>query len=411
MADTQEYGQPLATMIYGCGAVYRGAMRQYIRDKLKREYDLRVNSGKFSSIDTGWFVNLVLQEGKLEELEEHYLDGLDSGRIDKKNDEGAQYLTDLHHFSRIIERAGRRRTHEFDKAVIDALEKIDLIGTARHEISHPNQYDWTEEQAQTVLDDMYAILKIVNQTAAKEFEVEREKHESIAHGMPLMVDRRVEAILTNVAKDVKVVDRKVETVSKRTETIEKQTAVVRLDIPSVRDRTSTPRNQDVLPEAESTQSSARSAGPTTTSSAPPRAKPPMPPRKPLLTWKPLVFVGSAAVVGAVVLFVTLAAAGVFDRDLSGFSAPLGEPVRGPAIQGEANSSPTGGSGGQMQTGESAPEPEPVIYIVQPGDQFKHIAQEFGLTTRELWDHNPHIENPDIIHPGDEIRIPPTSAGE
>ena len=437
MADTEEYGQPLATMIYGCGGVYRGAMRQYIRDKLKREYDLRVNSGNFRSTETGWFINLVLGAGILEELEEDYVKGLDDGKIDKKNDEDAQYLLDLHHFSRIIGNAGRRSTHKLDKAVIDALDKIDAIGRARHEIAHPDQYDWTEEQAQMLLDDMNAILKIVNQNATKEFEEVREKYEVVAHGMPLIVDRKVRELLTDVAKnveavgkgleavgkgvevtgkDVNAVNKKVETVSKRTEVIQRQTAVVRTENPSVGDRTSTRRTQYAQPAVEATQSSTRPARPMTTNSSPPRAKSPPPPRKPLLSWKPgslgaVPLLAFLVVSGAVALLVIMAASGVFDPDSSGFSAPLGEPVRGPAIRGEANSSPTGGAGGQTQAGESAPAPEPVIYIVQPGDQFKHIAAEFGLTTRELWDHNPHIENPDLIHPGDEIRIPPAEAGE
>jgi len=43
--------------------------------------------------------------------------------------------------------------------------------------------------------------------------------------------------------------------------------------------------------------------------------------------------------------------------------------------------------------------------VNAGDSLSLIAQAHGTTYQRLFDANVHIQSPDIIHPGEEIRIP------
>lgn len=50
-------------------------------------------------------------------------------------------------------------------------------------------------------------------------------------------------------------------------------------------------------------------------------------------------------------------------------------------------------------------PTPVIEIVDPGDTLSEIAQMHHTTYVRLYNANEHIQNPDIIHPGNSVRIP------
>ncbi|MGI6643675.1 MAG: LysM peptidoglycan-binding domain-containing protein [Bacillota bacterium] len=51
-------------------------------------------------------------------------------------------------------------------------------------------------------------------------------------------------------------------------------------------------------------------------------------------------------------------------------------------------------------------PDPVLdYVVQPGDTMFLIAQRHGVSLETLIRANPQIRNPDLIFPGDIIRIP------
>ncbi|HET8842354.1 MAG TPA: GH25 family lysozyme, partial [Ktedonobacteraceae bacterium] len=45
------------------------------------------------------------------------------------------------------------------------------------------------------------------------------------------------------------------------------------------------------------------------------------------------------------------------------------------------------------------------YTVQSGDTMSAIAQRFGISLDELERANPHISNPNLIHPGDVLHIP------
>lgn len=51
------------------------------------------------------------------------------------------------------------------------------------------------------------------------------------------------------------------------------------------------------------------------------------------------------------------------------------------------------------------KPEPKIVEVQPGDYLAKIAEANSTTYTRLFDANENIKHPDIIHPGDKIRIP------
>lgn len=70
------------------------------------------------------------------------------------------------------------------------------------------------------------------------------------------------------------------------------------------------------------------------------------------------------------------------------------------VQGSVDGVPTGGGGGS--TGEQT-------YTVQKGDTLSHIAQEFygkASKWRAIFDANrDQIENPDLIQPGQVLKIP------
>lgn len=51
-----------------------------------------------------------------------------------------------------------------------------------------------------------------------------------------------------------------------------------------------------------------------------------------------------------------------------------------------------------------PAPTPQAYVVQPGDTLSEIAERFGTTVRALVRAN-DIDDPDRIHPGQELVIP------
>jgi len=46
-----------------------------------------------------------------------------------------------------------------------------------------------------------------------------------------------------------------------------------------------------------------------------------------------------------------------------------------------------------------------IIKIQPGDSLSKIASEHGSTIQRLFDANPTIENPDLIFPGRDLKIP------
>ena len=52
----------------------------------------------------------------------------------------------------------------------------------------------------------------------------------------------------------------------------------------------------------------------------------------------------------------------------------------------------------------SPAPTPVTYEVKPGDTLSEIAQRFDTTVEALAEAN-DIEDPNVIFPGDTLRIP------
>lgn len=60
---------------------------------------------------------------------------------------------------------------------------------------------------------------------------------------------------------------------------------------------------------------------------------------------------------------------------------------------------------QTQNNTANTTPAPVIVEVKPGDSLSKIATDHQTTYNRLFDANPEIQNPDVIHPGQKIRIP------
>lgn len=55
----------------------------------------------------------------------------------------------------------------------------------------------------------------------------------------------------------------------------------------------------------------------------------------------------------------------------------------------------------------APKPEPVMVTVVEGDSLSSIAEAHETTWVRIYNANEQIVNPDIINPGDQLRIPTT----
>ena len=70
---------------------------------------------------------------------------------------------------------------------------------------------------------------------------------------------------------------------------------------------------------------------------------------------------------------------------------------------------TVGSSASAQTkiNQKVPPKKPTIVAVLEGDTLTSIADNHKTTWPRLFDANPSIDDPDIIHPGDQVRIPET----
>lgn len=55
-------------------------------------------------------------------------------------------------------------------------------------------------------------------------------------------------------------------------------------------------------------------------------------------------------------------------------------------------------------------PRPLIYVIRENDNIYQLAKCFEISMKELLQVNPHIQNPDMIYPGDKIFIPRQRTG-
>lgn len=55
--------------------------------------------------------------------------------------------------------------------------------------------------------------------------------------------------------------------------------------------------------------------------------------------------------------------------------------------------------------KSKPAPAPVMVTVESGDNLTAISEAHSSTVERVYSANISIENPDLIHPGDSLRIP------
>ena len=60
---------------------------------------------------------------------------------------------------------------------------------------------------------------------------------------------------------------------------------------------------------------------------------------------------------------------------------------------------------QSETSSAAAAPQARTYIVKKGDTLWGIAKRYGVTLSALIAANPQIKNPNLIYPGNEVRIP------
>src|SRR5690606_14242778 len=65
---------------------------------------------------------------------------------------------------------------------------------------------------------------------------------------------------------------------------------------------------------------------------------------------------------------------------------------------------------KQSTSSSGNAPSPKIYTVKKGDTLSHIAKKYGTTVKKLVDLN-NIKNPDLIYPGQKIKLPGGSESE
>ena len=60
---------------------------------------------------------------------------------------------------------------------------------------------------------------------------------------------------------------------------------------------------------------------------------------------------------------------------------------------------------QSETFSAAAATQTRTYIVKKGDTLWGIAKRYGVTLSALIAANPQIKNPNLIYPGNEVRIP------
>jgi len=60
---------------------------------------------------------------------------------------------------------------------------------------------------------------------------------------------------------------------------------------------------------------------------------------------------------------------------------------------------------QAQTKQTQPKDPVVTVTINPGDTLSSIADANATTYLRLYDANTYIENPDLIYPGDTLRVP------
>lgn len=96
-------------------------------------------------------------------------------------------------------------------------------------------------------------------------------------------------------------------------------------------------------------------------------------------------------------------AGALDLDIAAMDAEAWRKYAG------KNGEPSASVPTQPTTPEPAPEPDYEEYTVEPGDNLSAIASRFGTTWQKIAEDN-DIENPDVIYPGQTLKIYKGDAG-
>lgn len=80
-------------------------------------------------------------------------------------------------------------------------------------------------------------------------------------------------------------------------------------------------------------------------------------------------------------------------------------VVGMPVQAETAGTPLSDQPVMPAQTEQAAAPTPAEVTVTPGSTLSGIATDHGTTYVRLFDANTHIDHPDVIHPGDVVRVP------
>lgn len=88
-------------------------------------------------------------------------------------------------------------------------------------------------------------------------------------------------------------------------------------------------------------------------------------------------------------------AGTLDRDVANMDRSAWAKYAGASSSSKPTPTPTP---------QPTPEPKKEYYTVQSGDTLWGISQKYGISLNQIISLNPQITNPDLIYPGQKVRV-------
>ena len=86
-------------------------------------------------------------------------------------------------------------------------------------------------------------------------------------------------------------------------------------------------------------------------------------------------------------------AGTLDRDVANMDRNAWAKYAGASSSSKPTPAP-----------QPKPEPHKEYYTVQSGDTLWGISQRYGISLNQIIALNPQIQNPDLIYPGQKVRV-------